>query len=350
MLTRRRVLSWKERSTAAALVNKLLTQDKNQLRPKTVLDHREIFHLAGWIKQVVPDEPGRQCLAHRLNSYLNGKRRGSLKLPKRLATVLPTLVNMTKSDIRKVAYWVKPGMSADCALSKGTISYLKQAAPVKIWTRSVSQTDHGQGEVVKRLPRNCKPGGARPSWPSTPDLFETLELSRRGKVLPRLDKTPIAINDCLSKQAISDDIRLASRVVGQQIVGIRTTVKVPEDFLGYFRSYHGFLILTGRYKMPAELVRFLIAQWVKVPTSLWLVENCPFKFYLKRHKASDFIRPLSCRPPPKRCGRWNGAGNASLTSVTYLRDASGAPCDTCLRACHTQGSQRQRWVRLTSSG
>lgn len=122
-------------------------------------------------------------------------------------------------------------------------------------------------------------------------------MSRRGVKLPIHDTVPIVVKDHLTRKEVKDDIRLASRIAATNIVGLRDTVKLPEAFLGSFRYYCGFSILVNRYAIPAGLVRFLIAQWIVSPTSLWLVEVCPLRIFLKRHKSTDFVRQRSSPVP-----------------------------------------------------
>jgi hypothetical protein len=88
---------------------------------------------------------------------------------------------------------------------------------------------------------------------------------------------------------MSDDIRLATRVVKANIVGIRSSIEVPEEYLQNFGYRRGFLILTNRYCISAGLTRFLLGQWKKCPFNLWLKENCRLKYYLMRHTPSEMF-------------------------------------------------------------
>jgi hypothetical protein len=258
--------------------------------PKHQLDPRKLFEFSGQICHELRDPSDRELLSRRLGQYLNGRRRGRLRLPHRFPESIRALTLLSRCEIRAVAYWVKPSMSANCTVDHRTAGIIHGLAPGMMWTRITGAVAPSLETVVKRLPRTQVPRVTRAVWPSSPDIFEVLEMSRRGKNLPPRDKLPLTVPNCITKKSVSDDIRLASGIVRQQIVGVRLNMGVPEKFLGYFRRHHGFLILVSRYKIPAGLVRFLLSLWIRTPTSLWLVENCRFKRFLKRHVPTDFVR------------------------------------------------------------
>lgn len=236
----------------------------------------------------------------KLGTYLARKRRGRLNLPDGFPKTIYTLASLSFGQISRWAYYYNGSMSARGLVKPVTADYLHRVAPGQVWTRVTASVHEGQSEVVARLPRKCEPRVIGAAWPSTPDLFEIVEMTRRGISMPGRDNTPITVKDCINRKAVSDDIRLATRIVRQQIVGVRRNMKVPWKFLGYFRTCHDFLILTGRFRIPAGLVRFLIGLWVKAPTSLWLVNNCSFKCYLRRTRATDLISSPVTRGPPLR--------------------------------------------------
>lgn len=262
-----------------------------------MLDEKRFLDFSSAVHRLLDDKQ-KALLASRLGKYLDRNRRGRLNLPKWFPKPFQALRDLSRAQIAKWAYWTNSSMSTYGLVSTSTAGFLHRAAPGGIWTRtSVSLVQKDQSEVVKRLPRRLAPRVASAVWPSTPDIFEMLEMSRRGISIPSRDKVPITVKDCLSRRAVSDDIRIATLLVRQQIVGLRSSVEVPRKFLGHFRRLHGFLILTTRFSIPAGLVRFLLAQWVCCPTSLWLVQPISFKSYLKRYRASDFIREASCAVP-----------------------------------------------------
>jgi len=257
---------------------------------KRRLDPRKLFELSGSVLAQLGQQHDRELLSRRLGQYLRRERRGRLHLPNRFPEPVKALRYLSRAQITQVAYWVNPSMSSRCTVSDHTASIIHQIAPGMMWTDTRRTPSDAMAEVVKRLPQQLAPRVARPVWPSSPDLFEIMEMSRRGKATLFLDKIPLTVKDCLTKSRVADDIRLASRIVRQQIVGVRTAVGVPIQWIGYFRHRYGFLILSTRHNIPSGLVRFLIGQWIKTPTSLWLVEPCPFKIFLRRHRYSDFIR------------------------------------------------------------
>jgi hypothetical protein len=343
------------------VAGKVPAADRAQFQRNAELRARDLFRLSGWILQVLPEESDRRCLANRIGEFLCGKRRGSLRLPRRFPEPIRALSKLSKTQVRNIAYWVKPNMSGRVTISNCTASYLARVAPGKIWRCGRGSLPRGLEADVPRLPNKFVPRVSRATWPSTPDLFESLELARRGRVSPGLDKAPLTVKDCLTAGDISDDIRLSSRIVAQQIVGVRFNMKVPENFLRYFRRRYGFLILSVRHSLPAGLVRFLIGLWVKTPTSLWLVENCPFRIFLRRHRRSDFIRkpaldiPIIDRDIPSRVGSpeliaepedlWSlYEPRTHYFTECLIKDAIAEQC------CFPKSANDKRWVRLSPSG
>jgi hypothetical protein len=169
----------------------------------------------------------------------------------------------------------------------------------------------------------------RAMWPSTPDLFEMMELSRRGYEISGLDRRKITVKHCLSPGLVKDDIRLATRIVKSNIVGVRTEIEVPNKYIRHFRRYQGFLILTTRYAIPSGVVRFLLAQWIKLPTSLWLVENCPFKIFLKRHAYRDFVSVAVVVKPVKDRKNHVWVGSPITPSSSSKLDFGGVTYRLC---------------------
>lgn len=109
-------------------------------------------------------------------------------------------------------------------------------------------------------------------------------MSRRGITASGLWKPTFGLKDHLSARDLRDCPQIATRIVTNNIIGVRPQVSVPAKFLRWFRYRDGILFLTVRYNVPIGLVRFLLGQWVRNPFSLWLRVNCRFKHYLKLHK------------------------------------------------------------------
>lgn len=104
-------------------------------------------------------------------------------------------------------------------------------------------------------------------WPSSPTLFERLEMIRIGYTGP--DPRPYGPTVRVGLKEFNGDHRLASAVIRQYVIGLRSDMEVPEKYFGHFRYSHGFLILTAPY-VPIGLARFLASLWCTDPHSLWL--------------------------------------------------------------------------------
>lgn len=296
------------------------------------VDLRKVLSLSKWICREVPDISLRRDLARRIDSYLSGRRRGNLRLPHSLRAV-QSLTKLSKTQIRQVAYCITCSMSGRFRINDSTSSYLHRVVPGRIWTDNNFGLLKRQLGVVKRLPSKHKPRGARSAWPSTFDVFETIERTRRGFKTPGLDHCPLVVKHHLTRRQVSDDIRLAGSIVSNCIVGIRASVEVPVKFLQHFRSRHGFLILTTRYKIPSGLIRFLISRWISMPTSLWLVEPCQFKKFLNRHVQSDFIRQYGpSRPVIDRASMSHGLAdqNSHISAMHRYIGACGLTLEQAL--------------------
>jgi len=113
-----------------------------------------------------------------------------------------------------------------------------------------------------------------------------MEMCRRGIdpfARPEL-KTPEGNSGFtrVTRGEVHENHVLATRIVTNVIVGIRSTEEVPRKFLKYFQYRENFLILAVRYNVPIGLVRFLLGRWVRKPFSLWLRRAVSFKSYLKK--------------------------------------------------------------------
>jgi len=98
-------------------------------------------------------------------------------------------------------------------------------------------------------------------------------------------------------------------------------MEVPKKFLEYFRYRDGFLILAVRHALPIGLVRFLLSLWIRCPLSLWLVEPVRFKYYLKRHRSTDFIsEPVFSESTLSRDEEFTQAQATAAQSLIRLSD------------------------------
>jgi len=244
----------------------------------------------------------RQDLVNRIQKFVSGRSRGSLRLPRRYPDTVRYLTRFSKTKLVSVCFWCKPDHGTSHYLSGNASSFFHRVLRGKIWTHDSATLPSTKDQNVTRLTRKHAPGGARAVWPSTPDAFEAVAMTQLGKPIRGPPSYKLTVKHCLTRRAVSDDIRLASRIVRQCIIGVRSSVRVPSNFTKYFRGRHDFLVLSTRYNLPAGLVRFLIGQWVRCPTSLWLVQPCNFRTFLRMHTSSQFLRGVPCQACALRTG------------------------------------------------
>jgi hypothetical protein len=274
-----------------ALRRRLLNaENRNRQRKTRLFPTERLFCLSADLSSLLTDSRDRILLSRRVRGFLLSRRRGRLRLPKYLPAEVQALSELSKTQLRERVYWVKPSTSSTHRLLNRVDRYARQLITGGIWNRR-SATDRHTANVVgtSRLRKTEWPRIAGSRWPSTPTLSELLEMSRRGIVYRGLEpRTRHPVENRLTRQLVSDDIRVATKIVSKYIVGIRSSEDVPRKFLKYFRYRWNFLVLTVRWAIPAGLVRFLLSRWVCAPTSLWLVKNCRFKNFLKLHTADEF--------------------------------------------------------------
>jgi len=70
-------------------------------------------------------------------------------------------------------------------------------------------------------------------------------------------------------------------LVSKMVLGIRSSVSVPEKFRGYFRYRWGVLLLIDATYIPVGLARFLASVWVRHPKLIWSVSAGNFRSNLK---------------------------------------------------------------------
>jgi hypothetical protein len=229
------------------------------------------------------------------------RRRGNFQLPARLRDnrrLHALFSGLTKSQVRDLAFWVRPENAFELRLNNRQFEHCRQVSPGLLWNPPCVVTREEARSVEKyRLSQRDWPRNARPLWPSTPTFAEMLVASRTGHSFSGFRKPPRAVNDRL-RLCHLDDIRVAARVVTNNIIGIRAyPLVVPSKFLRWFRYRQGFLILVVRYNYPAGLIRFLISQWIKNPCSLWLQEKCHLRYYLRSQDLAAY-QPRAVSPGP----------------------------------------------------
>jgi len=157
-----------------------------------------------------------------------------------------------------------------------------------VWTGSGDNSvNQSQRLAVKPLKSSDWPSNPLgPSWPSFPSIPEWMEMIRKG--IDPFDRSELLQPEGylgftqVSRSEVSRNCFLATRIVRNVIVGIRSTTEIPGKFLKFFRYSKNFLILVNNWSLPIGLVRFLIGQWCQNPYSLWLRRAVSFKKFLKK--------------------------------------------------------------------
>jgi hypothetical protein len=166
----------------------------------------------------------------------------------------------------------------------------------RIWTGSCDNTAHRSQRLVVRPLKSsdwpCDPQG--PSWPSSPSITEWTEMLRKGidpfsRDYYRNPSGHLSYTQ-VSRGELNRNCFLATLIVRNNFVAIRSSTAVPSKFTGYFRYRQNFLILTGTYSIPIGLVRFLIGQWITNPYSLWLRRAVLLKTFLRKVPLSLVLR------------------------------------------------------------
>lgn len=263
----------------------------------------KVFDLVWPFHTVIRDGRERRFLLGRMRAYAYGSRRGRLCLPSRFSSLVRETADMTKSHIRYLLSRVKPDLAADCAALSGTFDYANRVLTRCMWrfTGDISR-DCARQVDCHRLGKSCVPRVAGSSWPSSPSVTELMMMSKLGKVPLGLWKPRKVVNDHPTVRDLSLDSHLATRVIADNVIGIRSTVSVPRQFLPWFRYRDGLLVLTVRYHLPIGLVRLLLSTWIQAPHSLWLRAKCRLKYYLRLVPRGSSCRPCGAGlPAAVRC-------------------------------------------------
>jgi len=264
-------------------------------------------------------EEERKFLIGRVRNYAFSHRRGNLKLPLKFRDFLAEVSKFTKSKLREVIYKVKPGLSVECRMLRSTFDFANRVLTRRIWRLSGSLAEDCARRVdTHRLNKRDWPRNPRSLWPSSPSLTEVIAMSRSGKVPYGIWTPPKLVIDHPRLRDVSDNLRLATRIVSQNVVGIRSTVTVPRKFLPWFRYRSGILFLTVRYAIPAGLVRFLLGHWKRNPFNLWLNANCHLKHYLRLTRNPDPIRSVGGFDSPVGVVTPSGAGRSAGEGNPYI--------------------------------
>jgi len=249
------------------------------------------FELARWIKELLSSQSDRNTVKSRIINFMTGVRRGSLKLPEHLPSEVRALTKMTKSQLRSCVYYVKASDADGLRLTKSQSTYIREVMP-----HGCVRTVHGcvavhewQRRVVRPLPESDWPRlGTRAAWPSTPTITELLEMGRRGLTPLPIRPVRYPVFRRVSLAQFNSDAGLCRRVILDNVVGVRSDIKVPGKYLEYFSYRWGFLILDVRSNVPIGLARWLAGQWIRNPSNLWLQDKCSLKTFLRETSSTRF--------------------------------------------------------------
>jgi len=260
-----------------------------------------MFSLAGWLCDALRQKSDQDLVKSRVANFVTGTRRGSLRLPLHFPEKVRALSKLTKSQLRRVVYWVKPGNADGLLLPKQLSTYIREVLPGgHIRTVNGCPTVHEwQQKEVRPLPASDWPRLAtRAAWPSTPTITELLEMSRRGLTSLPMRKARYSLKWRVTLAQFNSDAELCRQVITKNVFGVRSDIKVPSKYLDHFSYRWGFLIPDVR-RLPIGLCRFLAGQWIKAPANLWLSEKCSLKNFLRE-------TPSTCitRSPKAMVGPW----------------------------------------------
>lgn len=250
-----------------------------------------MFDLAGWILRALPRVADRKLFLHRVLFKLHGVRRGRLRLPRDFPPEVRALSELTTSQLRQTVYANLADDRVTYRADSSVINFVHQVMPDgRLRTVNVDNAVHvWQRKHTRVLPQQDWPRlGTRPAWPSSPSIMESIEMARRGLVALPVNKKRRAVENHIRLSELNGNAELRARIVAKNVLAIRSDVKVPAKWLGHFHYRWNFLILTGSYKMPVGLVRFLIGQWARNPHNLWLQDKTSFKSYLKKTDRARF--------------------------------------------------------------
>jgi hypothetical protein len=305
----------------------------------------EIFDLSWPFHYRCRSEEERKFLIGRVRTYAFSRRRGKFKLPSRFSDLVDEVSNSSKASIRRMIFKVKPEVSAECRLLKSTFSYANRILSGCLWKSSGNVSEDCARQVdCHRLAKRDWPRVTGSLWPSSPSVPELIVMSRSGKVPDPLLRTRRVVNNHPTMQDLIGESGLATRVVANNVVGIRSSVHVPRKFLPWFRYRDGILFLTVRYSIPIGLVRLLLGEWKRNVHNLWLRTKCHLKYYLRlvphsRSKTTEARRETVGVTPVDQSGNGGGIPKPTGFQVKPVRRrAPSGDCSltTCRRTQHAK--------------
>jgi hypothetical protein len=266
--------------------NPVLPPGKNRLIPQLLLSKSS----QGRAVELLARCSGRKVRPGHHHYYSDG--RGSDWLSAKLVSRISRVAALPKQDFPAkigVCPWYYHADNLVNVADRNTHKWCREfLIHGTIWTGACDSTVHqSQRLSVKPLKSTHWPSDSLgPSWPSFPSITEWMEMLRRGldPFGSRLQPEPVDSPGFtrVDRSELHDNHVLATKIVKHNIVGIRSSVKIPAKFRGYFRYRHNFLILTVRHNLPVGLVRFLLSHWVVSPFSLWLRRAVSLKKFLRK--------------------------------------------------------------------
>lgn len=226
---------------------------------------------------------------HRCYIYGYKGDRNNIPGDARTCSETPAFQNSDNTEVWKCSPWYYHADSPVNTIDDCTRRWFREfLVHGSVWTGACTNAVHrSQRLLVKPMKSSDWPSDPLgPSWPSFPTIPEWLEMLRKGIDpfgRPEL-KEPEGQSGYtrVPRGELHGNHVLATLIVSNVIVGIRSSTEVPSKFLGYFRYGHGFLILVCRHALPVGLVRFLLGRWCVAPYSLWLRRQCTLKQYLRK--------------------------------------------------------------------
>lgn len=199
-----------------------------------------------------------------------------------------TIQNLVKPGVWNICPWYYHENSLVNVVDDLTRKWFRDfLSHITIWTGACDNAVHRSHRLTVRPLKSTDwpKDHLGLSWPSYPSIPEWMGMMRRG-IDPAAQPCYKAVEahsgyTRVSRSEVSSNCFLATKIVTNAIVGIRSSVAIPSVFRRYFRYRENFLILTANYMLPIGLVRFLLGQWCKAPYSLWLRRAVPLKKFLR---------------------------------------------------------------------
>jgi hypothetical protein len=234
-----------------------------------LLDPSVDFPQELWEETLAPAHAG----AHNYRGPAIGRAAGPDEF--RLGTAPPGSVPLAKN--LKSKKQIKTGL-ADCWIFQPSAKDFA-GIPVRASMRCIEDHLQQSSEALPLRKNDWPSRNGRPAWPSFLTPNECRMAIKKGVSPFPMSRTSGWTHRVPYRQAMKDKV-FQRDIVGWNVIGIRSDVKVPRCYLRYFRYRWGFLILTAT-TIPIRLARFLLDVWKRDLRSLWLQRAVPFKKFLR---------------------------------------------------------------------